>query len=384
MAASSTVARRDPTIDAAKGVAIIAIVLGHVLRGLAAAHLVKPTAAFQVADTWLYSWHLSVFALLSGLFVARAARRDGPQAYLTRRLLLFGYLYLVWSLLQGLVKLAAPAGVNVPIAWQSLLQLWLPDGQLWFLPWIAVMTVLGTLAAPWRSVLRARVTLAGAVLISLAAWGFDGVVATGAGGGAVWVIGTSGWGLLAYYLAGVWLGADRYRAAGRRAARPAVIVLAVLSLGLAALAVAALRITPPTTGGETRTPTSVLLGVVISLVCTGAVLLIARPLAFLPGIGRALAFCGRHSLEIFLAHIIATAGTRTLLLAGGITTPVVHIIAGTILGVVAPLVLWRLGPAVRMPWLFALPTVGRAAPEGIDRPSDAPQSVTGRDADRSA
>ena len=94
--------RRDSTIDIAKGIAIIAIVFGHIHRGMWASGL--GTAAFRpykyVLDYGVYFWHLVVFAFLSGLFVARGATKTTPSSYLTKRLILFGYLYVIWQVLQ--------------------------------------------------------------------------------------------------------------------------------------------------------------------------------------------------------------------------------------------------------------------------------------------
>lgn len=361
MASSSSVATplplRDTSIDVAKGLAIIAIVLGHVARGLSAAGILPATAGVVTLDVWLYSWHLSVFALLSGLFVARSVQKTGPAQHVSKRLWQFAYLYLVWTLVQGGVKLAAPAGVNNPVSLSTVLQLWYPDGQLWFLPWIAMMTLLATLAATWRSSLRAALATGGAAVASLAAWGMPGQV-----------IGLQGWGLAVFYFVGVWLGSERFQSLMRQLAAPRFSVLSVVALAAAAVATANVAVTTPNSYGALRTPASVAIGVVLSVVTTGAVLALSGTLAHLPLLGSLLAFCGRRSLEIFLAHIVAAAGTRTLLTMAGALDPLFHVVAGTLAGVVAPLILWRLGNQVRFPWLFMAPQPQRpsaaAAPIG--------------------
>ena len=91
--------RRDTTIDIAKGIAIIAIVFGHIQRGMWASGL----------GTEAYFWHLVVFAFLSGLFVTRGATKTTASSYLTKRLVLFGYLYVVWQVLQVGMKLVLPS-----------------------------------------------------------------------------------------------------------------------------------------------------------------------------------------------------------------------------------------------------------------------------------
>lgn len=337
---------RDASLDVAKGIAIIAIVLGHVVRGLAAADILSWAASVRTLDVWLYSWHLSVFALLSGLFVARSVRRSGRRPYIVGRLWLFGYLYLVWSVIQGGVKLAAPSGVNNPVSPLSVLQLWYPDGQLWFLPWIAVATTVVALAGPWMSRSRAVAAVGAAVLVSLAAWGLPGQV-----------IGLQGWGLAAFYVAGVTIGAERFQRFTQRWRAPLAIVVGSLVLAAAVATISQFPVTTPNSYGTLRTPVSVALGVLVSVTCTLAIILVARALGRVPALEGVLALCGRRSLEIFLAHIVATAGTRTLLVLAGAVDPVVHVVAGTLVGVIAPLVLWRLGTAVRFPWLFAAPAL---------------------------
>ncbi len=349
-------AGRDRSIDVAKGIAIIAVVAGHVLRGFAAADILAPTHTYVTADIWLYSWHLPVFALTSGLFVARSVRGSGSRRYLTRRLLLFGYLYLLWSMLQGSVKLMAAGNINTPTTWVDLVSLWRPDGQLWFLPWIAAMSLVGTvlvnLPARWRLWVAAPVVTS----VSLASWGWQGSIA-----------GTQGWGLLVFYATGATLGAVRYQQALRGTSRSWAALAGAIALGAAVAVVAILPVTPPTDYGQGRTPGSVAMGVAVSVVCTGAILLLSHPLARIPGLGRFLAHCGKLSLAIFLAHIIATAGTRTVLLAVGIDHPGLLVGSGILIGVLGPLFLWHTGVALGFPWLFDMPMSTRSRTLPTDR-----------------
>ena len=125
--------QRDHTIDIAKGVAIIAIVLGHVDRGLVAADVLDGSdRTVQQVDLILYLFHLTVFATLSGVFVSRSARRDGVATYTRSRVGTFLYLYVLWSFAQGVVRLAAGDSANTETGPRDLVtQLWEPDNQLW-------------------------------------------------------------------------------------------------------------------------------------------------------------------------------------------------------------------------------------------------------------
>ena len=141
---------RDRSIDTARGIAIIAIVLGHVERGLASALLLPYDTALTL-DRLLYLFHLATFAYLSGLFVRRAVERDGVRRMLTRRVTLFVWLYLLWTLIQGSVRVAASSVANTPVTVGDIVRIWIPEGQLWFLPWLIGVTVVAVVTQPWRS-----------------------------------------------------------------------------------------------------------------------------------------------------------------------------------------------------------------------------------------
>lgn len=331
---------RDRSIDLAKGIAIIAIVLGHVLRGAAGADIVDGSGEFfDELDTALYAVHLPIFAFLSGIFVGRGVERSGRSAYLRSRLTLFAYLYVVWTVLQGAVKLATGSLANSPVTVRGLVEsLWLPDTQMWFLPFLAMVTLAAAVVAPWRDSTRAALSTVAAVVVSVAAWGVHGAV-----------IGSQGLGLVAFFWTGVVLGP-----AGVAALRPR----STLSLAVGgSVFVTVLVLSDPvtaTSSHEPRTAATVALGVVASVAGTVAILCLCQLLDPIRGVGW-LAFLGRRSLEIFLAHIIFTAATRIALEQAGVLSVAPHLVLGTLMGVAGPLALWWLGARVGVPWLFSAP-----------------------------
>ncbi|TPW70802.1 acyltransferase [Schumannella sp. 10F1B-5-1] len=334
---------RDATVDVARGLAIIAIVLGHVERGLIRADLLDGALpAIVELDRILYLVHLPVFAFLAGLFVARGVERDGVARYLRSRVVLFAWLYVLWSLLQGLVTVALSSLVNRPRSPIEVLELWVPKDQFWFLTWLIVATVIAVLIRPWRVGVRRWIGVAAAIG-SLAFWGLG------------WnVVGGQGLALTAFYLAGCMIGAERVRRLVGRLGVVRALLVAVL-LALVFVAVLAGTTTPPTEGGATRTPTSVALGVLAAVVGTGVVLSAARALSRLGPLTRVLALLGERSLEIFLAHILATAGARIVLDRLGIDEPALQVAGGVIAGLAFPLALWWLTTRLGAPWLFQAP-----------------------------
>jgi fucose 4-O-acetylase-like acetyltransferase len=333
---------RDTTIDIAKGLAIVAIVLGHVLRGLEASGVLDGSApGFALADRTLYMGHLTVFAFLSGLFISRGVERRGPREYLTARLALFLYLYLLWQTLQVVVKLVTASQVNHHLGLSRLWEVWRPEGQMWFLPWLVVATLLVVLTRVWEDRPLAYAGVGLGVVVSCATWAYNGPVA-----------GTQGLGIIVFFVCGAHLGYAGLQRGMRRLTAPAALVLLVVGGAGFTLLVLYTPALPPTVSAP-RGLDGILLGFLATCLALVAVVALSALLAR----GRAfgwLAFLGQRSLEIFLAHITATAGTRIVLSRLGADSPAVQIAAGTLAGVVLPLLLWWIASRWRIP-LFALP-----------------------------
>jgi fucose 4-O-acetylase-like acetyltransferase len=338
----NSTARRDQAIDVARGITIIAIVMGHVVLGLTAAGL-QPFDHSDGVLRGLYLLRLPTLAYLSGLFVSRGDERSGAKGFAINRLLLFGWLYVLWSVVQGSVKALAGSLTNSPVGWSDVLRLWIPAGQLWFLPWLMAVTVVAVIAQPWTSRRRALLTVGGACVLSVAVWGVD----------PVWAF-TRGWSLLAPFLLGCAMTARRHA----KVFEP-VLLSWVLTVVCGAIWVAVSMSTqavPPTTGGLPRTPVGISLGVLGCIVGTAACLSLAALLARTP-VGGVLAPIGRRSLEIFLAHIVVAAGARIVLEKAGLTVPVVHLLVGIALGVIVPMALANLADRLGWRWVFRTPAL---------------------------
>lgn len=338
-----TTGQRDRTVDVARGLAIIAIVLGHIDRGLGAATILDTSSVLYVwADRFLYSWHIVVFALLSGLFTSRSRERQPLHSYLRARLIDWLWLYLVWTVLQGVLKMAAGEFANQPGSFESIVAIWRPDGQLWFLPWIMLATTLASLLRPWRSTGMAVLVLTLSGVGAVAAWGYEGSS-----------IGQQGLALYFFYLLGCVIGSARLLRVLSRPSPAAAWMLGIALTGIGAILALAHSL-PPTSDTTARSVTSVTLGILMTVVSTAGVLVLSRALQpHWPG--RALAYVGRHSMTIFLAHIISIAGTRAVLLRVGIDDPLVMIPVQLAVGVAAPLLLHLVSEKTRVTALIRAP-----------------------------
>ena len=334
---------RDPAIDIARGIAIIAIALGHVLRGLIAGGIIDgDLAAVGWLDRWLYAWHLPVFALLSGLFLPRTRDRTTYIRFLCTRAGEWVYLYVLWTVLQTMVRIGVGGAANEPAKLSDLVQLWHPQGQLWFLPWLILAAVIGGALRPWKRVRTAAIVLLASTLLAFMTWGYDGGV-----------IGAQGLSLFVWYFTGSVIGAARFT--DWLGARSNLILFATASVAVGLSGTLAGIAAPgPTSGGVTTSAPLLGLGVLTSLSGVTAVVALAAAIARLPG-NQWLASIGRQSMPIFLAHVIAAAGTRVLLLRFGIDDISAQVTLGLTVGVIAPILLARTLQTLRLPWLFSMP-----------------------------
>ena len=126
-------------------------------------------------DRVLAFWQISVFAFLGGIFVRKSVSKRSMRTYVLDRTFRFSVIYLLWTAIQGTVLLLAARVVNNPVPIGSLLRGWIPTGQLWYLPFLAVITLVVVPMRPWRSK-RAPWILGLAAVLSIAVWGLNGLV----------------------------------------------------------------------------------------------------------------------------------------------------------------------------------------------------------------
>ncbi|MGB8405366.1 MAG: acyltransferase [Mycobacterium sp.] len=330
---------RDQRLDVARGAAIIAIVLVHVTRGLQSAGELSLTAQ-DMTTRAVGMWCLTVFTFVGGIFVPRAVEKMGLGAYLRDRTARFVAVYLVWTVLQGALKWLAGGEVNHRTSIGQLFQIWRPDGQLWYLPFLILVTLIFVPMRPWLAN-RALVVLGVAMVISVAFWGYDGGY-----------IGTQGLGLVVFFVAGMVVGTARIQAVLDRfsvaqAAAISVLILVVTAvLSVRADAVVATDFWREHTVARTAT------GFVLTVVGSATILLFgqaARSSSF-------LALCGRRSLDIYLAHIIMVSGTRIVLLKLGVHQIWLLVPLTVLIGVGGSLALATVCRRIGLGWVFDGPS----------------------------
>jgi len=320
---------RELALDVAKGIGILLVVIGHAWRGLNAGGLIGDAWLFQLVDRVIYNFHMPLFFLLSGMtFQAWALRRPVGEAALSRVTRLLWPLVL-WTYLFTAARLAAGDAANSPVSGiESLLFFPLPPRDhfwfLWalFLQHLVVLALIrfvtGPLPAAAWAVLAAALVLGSSLTpVGLNAWTFGAATYAGA------------------FLTGLALGQSDWRPRGTLA----FVVAAALFLGLQ---VASFHL-------PEGLLTAQLLGILLSLAALAMIYQLTAGPTTAPL--RLLAWVGVSSMGIYLAHTIFSAGTRAVL--GRFTADLsLHMILGTLAGIIGPLLLYAVIRRVGRPaWI---------------------------------
>jgi uncharacterized membrane protein YcfT len=153
------VAFRAPWADAARGIAIILVVFHHICAGLENAHIAGD--ALVLLHKLLQIPMLPIFLFVSGIFAAKSLRSDRHD-FLNNRVLVFVYLYLVWSMIDFSSRWIMSSYTNNVVGPERLLYiLWMPLFGNWFIYALAIFFIV---ARATRGVPRFLKLVAGVVL----------------------------------------------------------------------------------------------------------------------------------------------------------------------------------------------------------------------------
>lgn len=316
-------AGRDAGIDAARGIAIAMVVLGHALIGVGAA--VGDTRFSRFLLMAVYSSHMPLFFILSGFLAGR--RQAAIGATLTHLMGRIVWPYVLWSSILLLSHHTMSAHTNSAVSQLNLWSvLWKPPAVMWFL----YVLFLGHIA---------RVLTAGLPKRALACLGVFAVVYPYTLEPEFLNLRFVGVFLLANLLSrDIW--AELRRARG---------VFAASLVTLASLGVMWLQSDGTGEGYPAGT------WIFLPMLVAGPVLIFAagNDLARTP-IGGFLQLIGRHSMAIFVMHILLTAGVRIALVNFGNEAFWPLVLASALAGILLPLILSiqakRLGFARLLGW----------------------------------
>lgn len=299
---------RIARVDYAKGIGITLVVVGHVLRGLVSSSLISDTPSGRFVDAWIYAFHMPLFFLLSGLFANRQLVLT-PTRYVLDKVSTIAYPYFVWSTIQTLLQLLLGGYTNNFISIEEFADITVrPVMQFWFL------YALFIIGLGYYALRRVGIGSIGTLALSIAFYYSQGV------------LGLIDWPPLhaarvnsPYYAIGGFL--DRFDFGSRIAVSRTLLhmIIAVVGYGVVAY-------------GALSQQASLTLNLLLAICGSGA------SIAFAVCLSRwrftdAIRTLGLFSLEIYVAHTIASAGVRIFLKSvAGIDCPAIHVVLGITAG----------------------------------------------------
>ena len=328
-------------VDTAKGFGIILVVVGHVLRGLGNGHLIAWTEQARFVDAWIYAFHMPLFFFLSGLFLAQSSAKSSG-AFVSDKLRTIAYPYFVWSIITLCLKASLGSIPNQPRELSEFVRIFYsPIEQYWFFYVLFFLTLPAGLILKFR--IKPRTLFLWAILI------YPGLLPPL----GWWILDLArsyAWCLALGVLAGGSWSLQRY--SGIRLA--VLTVVAVLGLAMPALFVAA----------EMSEEFAIRPLLAASGTAGAVALALLASKANLDGLIRIF---GRYALQIFVAHTIASAAVRVLLVKYiFITAPELHLVLGTLAGLYVPIALSRACEKVGFRVAFTLPKFAKSEGKAAD------------------
>lgn len=331
-------------VDTTKGIAIILVVIGHVIRGLVSARIMPHTPAEQFIDSWIYAFHMPLFFFLSGLFIPRSIRKSYPT-FVEDKLRTIAAPYFVWSAITVVSKSFLSRFTNHAMrlsdGWRIIFE---PIEQFWFL--YALFLLVLVMGALLKLGLKPWMLIAGALLAH---------PALGPIPGGFWGPATQTRTFAIYLAMGIWFGSSPL----------AIRVSEVPSRWLATTAAIGFAVLTVMVGWNLKVIPTLL--IVMAVIGSTGCLALAIDLSRRPNIVDALLrTCGLLSLEIFVAHTIASAGTRIALQKIlHVQDPATHLILGILAGLIFPITLGLACERLRLDFVFTF----RKPPRPIDLPA---------------
>lgn len=306
-------------IDTARGLGIVLVVYGHVLRGQFHSGLIGWTPAIALQDRAIYAFHMPFFFLLSGLFAGARVRSRGE--FIRRRLVTIVYPYVLWSVIQILLTMGAGHLANEHHALADLARIGTdPIGQFWFLYVLAMLQLL--LLLP-RTLFLLTIPIGVAIFLLY-------------GNGPL--LPRAAW-YLPFFAVGVVLGRS-----GLEAALP-TWRRAIAWLVGGAVAFAGLFALMPLLNGVPAALAQYALAGAGIVAALGLARLLDSRIALLSALGTA-------SLAIFVLHVICGAAIRVGLERLGVSQPAIAIMLVTAGGLLIPFVIYRVAVSLDItPWL---------------------------------
>ncbi len=326
---------RADWVDYGKGIGIILVVYGHLLSSGFHAGINIPEHFFRLSDSIIYGFHMPFFFLLAGIFVESSLQKRGIKIYLIDKFSRIAYPYFVWSVLQVGVEVIFSNQTRHGTNLENLLAIpYRPWGQFWFLYALFIMHITFALTSRFGKYSTALILILAAVLYFYPL----SVGIAGLYGFSIYFI---------FFVMGIILKKTLLDAEKYNLPLGFILLLFLILIGSGYL-IFEYQIKPVRLSGGNHPFYFLYLAALGTTACIGLSQYLAKK-----NTAQFLKTLGTYSLQIYLAHMLAGAGIRMVLLnVFGIQNWVVHIIIGVGFALTAPIFLQKISDRVKFPYLF--------------------------------
>ena len=144
---------RDVLIDRLKGYACFLVVLGHVIMGIRLAGIDVP-CFFPMAETFIWSFHVSLFLFLSGQVYTLTGGWGGKETrlnFIKHKAITLGVPYIIFSVVYILIN-SFVGGANNQSSYADIFMIWkTPTAQYWFLYALFFLFVIWALLGKFKT-----------------------------------------------------------------------------------------------------------------------------------------------------------------------------------------------------------------------------------------
>ena len=310
--------KRIEWIDLCKGIAIILVVIGHMFRGFTSSGMYnKYNEIFSYIDYTIYSFHMPLFFIISGVLYRKGRKINTVEKYwrfIRKKFNVLMIPYFIFSWIQIIIKLIMSSSVNNKVGYESFINiLFKPIEQFWFL---YVLMIIFMIMPIIDIIINNRIKTIVIVLIFI----IVRILPIKLG-----VIGNAFYNLLYFYVGCII--ANIY---GKLFKKNTCISLFIVYITINFV----VYILP--ISNVLSNIGNYIMAIVGSLLVIEATKVFQYKENIVVNILKAI---GKHSMAIYLLHIILASGIRIILLKLGINNMVIQVIFGFIFGIFIPIIL---------------------------------------------
>ncbi|MBK8711625.1 MAG: acyltransferase [Niastella sp.] len=338
-------------IDYARGIAIILVLYRHVFEGIKQAGVsIVHYLPVEYANIMFYSFRMPLFFIVSGVFVARSLHKRGIQKFIENKARTIIYPYIIWGSLQIILQYIFSSYINTDKEHLNLLYLLYSPrevGQFWYLYALFNVAVLYVLLKVYAKLNAVQCTALGLLMFYLSSILSQNNI-------NIWFLAD----ILHYFVffaVGDLLSNQVlnsiHNEAGYFKKRILIWVLPFIATQAVYLYINLENPSVLFDYVEYSMPVTFLL---IAFLGCGFVILFSQ---YLDKTGKIkwLRIVGEHSLYIYVVHVIVMAATRIFMMhVLRITNLPLLLITGILVGLLVPILIYKLAMKANMPWLFTL------------------------------